>query len=511
MNEDWSAGYVVEMGYTYGVYPELNPVRSAFPLLLRGLRAPKIETACELGFGQGCSAAIHAATQADIEWWGCDFAPAHALFARDLVSASGAKAHFFDDAFDEFAARPDLPDFDFVALHGVWSWVNDAARDKIVAFLRRRLKPGGLAYISYNTQPGWAVAGPLRHLMKRHAETLGAPGLGPAANLDAALSTMQRFFAEDPLYSRLNTNVIDRLEALLKQDRAYMVHEYMNRDWHPMWFADVEARLSAAKLSFATSAFMPEQVEALNVAPGMAAFLSALPDPSLRETFRDFAVNAQFRRDYWLRGLSPLAPADQRRALRDQRVVLAKPVALPLDKARGSFAEVALEGPLYDAILETLGDAQPRPIGELEAIAPEGTSFLQLTTALALLISQGVVALAQGAETAGRGAGTARALNLELARRAAEATDLSFLASPVTGGAIPAQRFHQLFWLARERSGGGPADWAAFAAQTLAAQGQALVAGGGALAPDAAKAALEAQAIAFADTVLPVWRGLGVA
>jgi SAM-dependent methyltransferase len=511
MNEDWSAGYVVETGYTYHTYPELNPVRSAFPLLLKGLRPPKIETACELGFGQGCSAALHAATQADIEWWGCDFAPAQAVFARDLVAASGAKAHFFDDAFDEFAERPGMPDFDFVALHGVWSWVNDAAREKIVAFLRRKLKPGGLVYISYNTQPGWAMAAPLRHLMKRHADTLGSPGLGPAANLDAALLTMQRFFAEDPVYSRINPGVIDRLEGLLKQDRAYMVHEYMNRDWRPMWFADVEALLSGAKLSFATSAYMPDQVEELNVSPGMAGFLRELPDPSLRETFRDFAVQAQFRRDYWLRGLSPLAPADQRRALRDQRVVMARPAGQPLDKARGTFAEVALGGPLYDAILETLADGQARPIGALEAAAPEGTAFGQLTTAIALLMAQGVVAAAQGAETAARGAGTARALNLELARRAGEAADLGFLASPVTGGSVSAQRFHQLFWLARERDGGGPAEWAAFAARTLADQGQALVAGGAPLPAEAAKAALEAQAAAFADTVLPCWRGLGIA
>jgi hypothetical protein len=347
--------------------------------------------------------------------------------------------------------------------------------------------------------------------MKRHAETLGAPGLGPAANLDAALLTMQRFFAEDPIYSRLNPGVIERLEALLKQDRAYMVHEYMNRDWHPMWFADVEARLSTAKLSFATSAYMPDQVDELNIAPGMAGFLRELPDPSLRETFRDFAVQAQFRRDYWLRGLTPLVAADQRRALRDQRVVLAKPAGLPLDKARGNFAEVSLEGPLYDAILGTLSDGQPRPIGELEAAAPEGTAFPQLTTALALLMAQGVVASAQGADTAARGAGTARALNLELARRAAEATDLAFLASPVTGGAIPAQRFHQLFWLARERDGGGPAEWAAFAARTLAQRGQALVADGAALEGQAAQAALEAQAIAWADALLPSWRGLGIA
>ncbi len=510
MNDDWSAGYVVETGYTFGCYPELNPVRAALPLLLKGLRAPKIETACELGFGQGCSAVVHAATQADIEWWGCDFAPAQAVFARDLVAASGAKAHFFDDAFDEFAERPGLPDFDFVALHGVWSWVNDDARAKIVAFLRRRLKPGGLVYISYNAQPGWALAGPLRHLMKRHAETLGAPGLGPAANLDAALSTMQRFFSHDPVYSRINPGVTDRLEAVMRQDRAYLVHEYMNRDWVPMWFADVEAKLSSAKLSFAASAYMSDHVDELNLAPGMIGFLRELPDPSLRETFRDFAVQAQFRRDYWLRGASSLSPADQGRLLRDQRVALARPAAQRPSHARGTFAEMGLGGPVIDAIYDQLGGGEPRTIGELEAAMPADATFQQLTTAIVMLMSQNAVQPAQPAAAAARATGTARALNLELARRAAESRDLGFLAAPVTGGSVNASRFQALFWLAMQ-DGGGPADWARFAADTLTRQGQALVSDGAALAPEAGLAALEVQAVAFAETVLPCWRGLGVA
>lgn len=510
MNEDWSAGYVVDTGYTYGSYPELNPVRAALPLLLKGLRAPKIEAACELGFGQGCSAAIHAATQGDVDWWGCDFAPAQAVFARDLVAASGAKAHFFDDAFDEFAERPGMPEFDFVALHGVWSWVNDDARSKIVAFLRRKLKPGGVVYISYNTQPGWAVAGPLRHLMKRHAETLGAPGLGPAANLDAALNTMQRFFGLDPVYSRLNSAVGDRMASLMQQDRTYMVHEYMNRDWDPMWFADVEARLSSAKLSFATSAYASDLVDELNLSRDMIAFMAELPDPSLRQTFRDFAVQAQFRRDYWLRGASPLAAADQNRAIRDQRVVLTRPVAQRPQKATGVFAEMVLSGPLYDAIFETLGDYQPRTIGELEAAMPAGTALPQLTTALVLLMSQGALQPAQASRAALSGAGTGRALNLELARRAAEASDLGFLASPTTGGSVSATRFHQMFWLVMQ-DGGGPRDWAQVVADTLTRQGQALVHEGAALAPEAAVAALQHQAIAFADGVLPCWRGLGIA
>jgi SAM-dependent methyltransferase len=511
MSADWSGGYAVETGYTYHTYPELNPVRAALPLLLKGLRAPKIETACELGFGQGCSAAAHAAAQADVEWWGCDFAPAQAVFARDLVEASGAGATFTDESFEEFAARPDLPDFDFIALHGIWSWVSDEIRDGVVAFLRKKLKPGGVAYISYNTQPGWAVAGPLRHLMKRHTDMLGVPALGPVANLEAALSTMQRFFALDPVYSRLNTAVTDRLAALMRQDRTYLVHEYLNSHWTPMWFADVEAKLAPAKLSFGASAWMADHVDGLNLAPEMGAFLRELPDPSLRETFRDVAVQAQFRRDYWLRGAQTLSAGDQRRALRDQRVVLTKPLAQRPEKANGVFAETSLGGPIHDAIYAALSDYQPRSIGDLEAAMPAGTPLTDVTVALVGLMSQSALAPAQSGEAAARAAGSATALNRELARRAAESTDLGFLAAPATGGAIGATRFHQLFWLSLQEGGGGPSDWARFAADVLARQAQTLVVEGAPLAPDAVLAMLEVQAAAFAQTELPHWRGLGIA
>ena len=515
MSADWSGGYAVETGYTYHTYPELNPVRAALPLLLKGVRAPRIETACELGFGQGCSAAVHAAAQADIEWWGCDFAPAQAVFARHLVSASGASARFTDDSFEEFAARPDLPDFDFVALHGIWSWVGDEARAQIVAFLRRKLKPGGVVYITYNTMPGWATAAPLRHLMKRHVDLMGAPARGPHANLDVALSTMQRFFALDPAYSRIVPGVVDRLEGLVRQDRTYLTHEYLGGHWQPMWFAELEQRLETAKLSFGASAWMADHIDGLNLSPEMLAFLTELPDPSLRETFRDVAVQAQFRRDYWLRGAQALNPSEQRRALREQRVVLARPVAERPATATGVYAETRLEGPVYDALYDVLRDHQPRTLGELEAALPDGAPFPDLIQAVVALMSQGAVLPAQSAQAATHSAGTARALNLELARRAAEADNLGFLAAPVTGGAMNASRFDQLFWLAMQQEGGQeggrPEDWARYAAGVLARQGQTLVANGAPISPDAVLGALEAQARAFAENGLPCWRGLGVA
>ena len=58
----------------------------------------------------------------------------------------------------------DLPEFDFIGLHGVWSWVSPENQKIIINFIRKKLKVGGVVYISYNTLPGWLQMIPLREL-----------------------------------------------------------------------------------------------------------------------------------------------------------------------------------------------------------------------------------------------------------------------------------------------------------------------------------------------------------
>ncbi|MGB4246724.1 MAG: methyltransferase, partial [Pseudohongiellaceae bacterium] len=74
---EWSAGYVADIGYTFGYYPELNPLRVKLAFLNNGLVCPEFTTACELGFGQGMSANIHAAASVT-RWYGTDFNPSQA-------------------------------------------------------------------------------------------------------------------------------------------------------------------------------------------------------------------------------------------------------------------------------------------------------------------------------------------------------------------------------------------------------------------------------------------------
>ena len=140
---DWTSCYVADIGYTFGYYPELNPLRARLAFLNAGLVPPKNGVHCELGFGQGMSTNIHAAAS-NSSWFANDFNPEQAGFAQELAAASGADAHLKDEAFAEFCTRTDLPEFDSIGLHGIWSWINDENRAVIVDFIRRKLKVGGV-------------------------------------------------------------------------------------------------------------------------------------------------------------------------------------------------------------------------------------------------------------------------------------------------------------------------------------------------------------------------------
>ncbi|WP_297506509.1 class I SAM-dependent methyltransferase [uncultured Caulobacter sp.] len=511
MSTEWSAGYVTDVNYTFGYYGELNPLRCRLPLLLSGWHAPKVENACELGFGQGLSVSIHAAAQPSVNWYGTDFNPSQAAFASEMVGLAGADAKLYDEAFAEFCHRADLPDFDFIGLHGIWTWISDENRAVLVDFVRRKLKPGGVLYVSYNTLPGWSATAPLRHLMKRHAEVMGAPGQGIIGRTDAALGFMDRFLALEPLYAKANPVAVERLKQIKDQDRKYLAHEYMNRDWSPMYFSDMEAWLREAKVSFGSSAFTLDNIHELNMTPAQVEFMRSAPDASLRETIRDFCVNQQFRRDYWVRGLRAVAGHEQVTTLREERVVLTTGKEELPKTVRGATGEALLLDQIYQPIFELLLDHRPHTIQELEShLGAKGVNFVQLSSALMILLGLGAIHPAGPGQDISKAKTRTTALNKAIARRSVSVGDIGTFASPVIAGGVAAPRFQQLFWMSKQNGAKTPDEWAAFVWSLLQSQGQAIIKDGATLQGDANLAELKAQAEAWGAKVLPLWTALGL-
>jgi len=508
---DWTAGYVADIGYTFGYYAELNPMRVKLAFLNKGLAFPETGAACELGFGQGISANFHAAASIT-EWHGTDFNPAQAGFAQDLAKAAGVNARLFDDAFADFAKREDLPDFDYIGLHGIWSWISDENRAVIVDFVRRKLKVGGVLYVSYNTLPGWATFAPIRHLMTEHAEVIGSEGKGTVSRIDDAIDFAEKLIGTNPMFARVNPTVAERIKKLKSQNRHYLAHEYFNRDWHPMHFSTMADWLEPAKVSFACSANYLDSIDAINLSSEQQAFLKEFTDERFRESVRDFMVNQQFRKDYWVKGPRRLNALDRVEALGALRVILTthRP-DVPL-KMNGAMGEVTLSEKVYSPYLDLLADHKPRSFAEIErALQSHDINLPKIIEASMVLSASGHLALVQDDEVVEKAKKHTQKLNAHICSLARGTNDIAFLASPVTGGGVPVIRFHQVFVLAITEGLKQPSDWAQMTWDVLNRQGQRLIKEGKSLeSAEENLKELNEQAQAFAKRELPILKALKI-
>lgn len=251
-SENGADGYVEDIPYTFGYHPELDPARMQAVLRRAGFEPPEVAAACELGYGQGMSLAIHAVA-GGAAWWGTDLIPSHAAHVRALVAGTDARLEAADQTFAVFCARDDLPQFDFIGLHGVWSWVSAANRERILELVARRLRTGGVLYVSYNALPGWAPMLPLREMMVAYAAALPAE-LPRADRIEAALHDAQMRVLRDPLVLEACPGIEAELRAIRHKGVAYLAHEFFNRDWAPMPPAQVAAAMRSVGLSFAAQA-----------------------------------------------------------------------------------------------------------------------------------------------------------------------------------------------------------------------------------------------------------------
>ena len=302
---------------------------------------PRIETALELGFGQGVSTNIHAAA-GSVQWWGTDFNPSQAAFARTLAQASGAHVTLMDYSFEELLAAEDLPQFDYIALHGIWSWISHENRSVIVDVLKSKLNVGGVLYISYNTLPGWSGFAPMRHLMTEHAEILGAEGKGVITRIGEAVTFAKELLAVNPKYAAAAHGLSDKIDRIQSQPPHYLAHEYFNRDWHPMYFAEMADWLREAKLDYVASANCLNHLDFINLTADQQAFLNNIPDRYFRESVRGMIVNEQFRAEYWVKGPIALTGLEQAEQLRATQILLTVPQADVTNTITGALGEATL-------------------------------------------------------------------------------------------------------------------------------------------------------------------------
>jgi SAM-dependent methyltransferase len=444
---DWSDGCVTEISYSAGFYRDLVPSFLGFVGLLAGIEVP-LEKArpvryLELGCGQGVTACIVAAANPAMDVVAIDFHPAHIAEAQSLAEHAGiSNVQFLEMSFEEAKDNASLGSFDFITLHGIYSWVGQEVRRQVVDLLLNKLCTGGIVYISYNSYPGRATSLPLQRLLYEVASA--EPGAPITDRLKRGMDLLQRLESVGAGYFKMNPSVSFLLKELKKKQADYLAHEYLSATWTPFFFPDVAAELSTAKLEYVGSTDLLLYLDGINFTPEQQRLLTEVTDKAQRQVIRDFLTNRSFRRDIFARGARRLSPSEIEQRWLQSRFALTRPRENIQLKVRSALGEIPLDAKAYEPVIAKLRE-RPQTFRELlsdSAIASSGTP--RLKQVLTVLVAQNVCQPALSADADNERRKSTDRFNETLLNRAITNASLAYMASPVTGGGVAVDQVRQL-------------------------------------------------------------------
>lgn len=293
--------YPFDVGYVNNFYENLNPWQINYVCAINRFPPQDLHrefTYCELGCGHGLSLNILAAANPQGHFCGVDLNPEHIANGRRVMTEGGlANVIFLEENFANLLEQ-DLPDFNFITLHGVFSWISAGMREKIVAFIARKLKPGGMVMVSYNTPQGWAVISPMRDFLQ------GLMAEGNGNLLEKARQGLEElrylrdngagFFKQYPMAG-------ERLNMFLECELPYIVHEFLVPHWQPLSFREVLSAMNRAGVEFAGSIPVHQNYQQLTIQPEFQDYLKKSPDAVSFQTRRDLINMTLFRSDVFCR------------------------------------------------------------------------------------------------------------------------------------------------------------------------------------------------------------------
>ncbi len=355
-----AAGYVTDVDYIPGFYPHLSPVALRYAASLNRVVPPATKSHfryLELGCGLGRSLTTLAAANPQGEFVGIDVNASHvAAIEKDI--AAGQLTNVRAIATD-FASLPkDLGSFDFLTLHGVFSWVAPEVRRQILDVARRHLSAGGLLLVSYNAMPGWAHLQPIRGILRQYASLRAGDS---EQRLKAALKYLVFIRDKKAKYFEDNPRAAAYVDALLKQNPRYLVHEYLNEHWTSFYFSEVAEMFASAGLSFVGSLPIHTNFWDLCVRPEFQELFRTAGTRLVTESHKDFCANTMFRWDLYTPGLQRMQSIEERLEHVDDLHYQAarRGIALPQQINLGIVTST-VQGPLYESLLQLLSDRSLR-------------------------------------------------------------------------------------------------------------------------------------------------------
>jgi len=443
----WSHGYFAADSYTSSFFRELAPAWLDFTAFSRGLRPPRSSEGLpfrylELGSGMGFGLCVLAALYPEGEFVGVDFQPdhiAHSVWlAQDLglpnvQFANADVVHLAGDRRSREQLTP-ASAFAYVVSHGVYSWVLPHVQNALLEVARHALQPGGLFYCSYNSQPGWLSMAPLQHLLRLERDRCAADRPYDALQRTITLfQTCQDQHASSPLPLLQAQPALQEMMARFSgQSERYLLQEYDNAGWAPLFVADMHRNCEAHQLRYVGSASLPENFEDL-MPPTIRGLVEQEPSAAQRLSLIDVITNKAFRRDVFGHGLVPLTPAQlEEQASRWQFRLLEAP---PLDtyQFQISGGEITVADGLYARLESALREASSLSLLELADDLDQ--SWQQQLRHQALLLQSGRIGLDRG-EAAEEARPVVDRVNQRLITLILQGCPFTFLPEASTGTAL---------------------------------------------------------------------------
>lgn len=260
-----------------------------------GVPAPPVENCrvLEIGGGDGVHLVSCAVTMPDATFVGIDLSTAATARGNNLIERLGLRNVQLIVA-DILTWEPPAEPFDYVLVHGVYSWIPEPVRDALMALVGRALAPRGVACVSYNCYPAGYARRMLWEMMKYHV----GDRTDPDAMIDRAIE-----LAEFIRLSRAHVAVgdgdpFDNDVALVldKQPRSVLFHDDLAPVNRPVYFHEFADHARRHGLRFVAE-LEPHVMANGEFPPAIGDLLRTLAkvNPERREQYYDFACLRRFR------------------------------------------------------------------------------------------------------------------------------------------------------------------------------------------------------------------------
>lgn len=361
----------------YPGYPriEAHPAIIAAVAKRYGLDPPPVDacTVLEIGCGDGAHLLPMAVAFPGSRFTGIDLSPSAVAMANETASALNLQNTDFR-VINLLEIEPDFGSFDFIIVHGLYSWIPALVREKLMSVCKRNLTPGGLVYISYNALPGCHTRLMIREMMLFHLQNIE----NPRERIDQARAFVRFLAAANPEgtpYRKVLDDVLESSDAAIFHDDLAPVNE-------PVYFYQFYQHAMRYELQYVGDANWIETRDR-SYSPEIRSQLVDLEsrDFLMKSQYLDFLKNRRFRRSILCHAGLPLDRSLKPSVLDDFYIsgTLADTDG-PDGQVRSRDGEtITLSHPLVSAALDILRERDERPIRfrqlMAEASARAGVGF----------------------------------------------------------------------------------------------------------------------------------------